>query len=128
LSATTRAATLAADGYELADIVSPRAAKAVQEVIAAMSAGSKFTVPTIVALASVLLIVSTAVWQFGSPAQAASLFHFYRSDNVHGLRTTPASGSLLPAMGSASVGDACCGSACAAAAQPATSAAGGAGP
>src|SRR5947207_1788949 len=38
LSATTRAATLAVEGYDLADIVSPRAAKAVEEIAASMSA------------------------------------------------------------------------------------------
>jgi RNA polymerase sigma factor (sigma-70 family) len=111
LSATTRAATLAADGCDLTDIVSPRAAKAVQEVIAGMSATSKFTIPTIVALASVLLIVSTVVWQLGAPAHAASLFHFGRSSNVHGLMTTPAGGSVLPAAGQATCGDGC-GSSC----------------
>src|SRR5262245_1610407 len=42
LSATTRAATLAVDGCELTDVVSPRAAKAVQEIVAGMSASSKF--------------------------------------------------------------------------------------
>jgi RNA polymerase sigma factor (sigma-70 family) len=113
LSATTRAATLAADGCELADIVSPRAAKAVQEIVAGMSAANKFTIPTIVALASVLLIVSTVVWQLGAPAHAASLFHFNRAANVHGLTTTPTSGSLLPAMGNMSAGDGCGSSCCA---------------
>ena len=113
LLATTRAATLAADGCELADIVSPRAAKAVQEVIAGMSAASKFTVPTIVALASVLLIVSTVVWQLGAPAHAASLFSFGRGSNVHGLATTPASGSMLPSTGQSTAGDGC-GSSCSA--------------
>jgi len=131
LSATTRAATLAADGCELTDIVSPRAAKAVQEIVSGMSATSKFTIPTIVALASVLLIVSTVVWQLGAPAHAANLFHFSRGGNVHGLTTTPASGSLLPVMGQASCGDGC-GSSCSAtvpsssAVQPAASAACGA--
>jgi RNA polymerase sigma factor (sigma-70 family) len=125
LLATTRAATLAADGCELADIVSPRAAKAVQEIVAGMSAANKFTIPTIVALASVLLIVSTVVWQLGAPAHAASLFHFNRGSNVHGLTTTPTSTSLLPAMGNMSAGDGC-GSSCSATAQPSASAACGA--
>jgi len=131
LSATTRAATLAADGCELTDIVSPRAAKAVQDVIAGMSASSKFTIPTIVALASVLLIVSTVVWQLGAPAHAANLFRFSRGANVHGLTTTPTGASLLNAMGNMSAGDGCC-SSCSAAApssavvQPSASAACGA--
>jgi RNA polymerase sigma factor (sigma-70 family) len=112
LAATTRAATLAVQGVELDEIVSPKAAKVVHEIVAGMSAASKFTVPTIVALASLLLIVTAAAWQlFGPPAHAASLFSFHRSSNVHALTTTPVGGPVItvsaPAVGSAPVGSSC---------------------
>ncbi|HMC11316.1 MAG TPA: sigma-70 family RNA polymerase sigma factor [Pirellulaceae bacterium] len=121
LAATTRAATLAAQGVDLSELVSPRTAKVVHDVVAGMSAASKFAIPTIVALVSLLLVITTLVWQFGSPAHAASLLHFRRADNVHGLTTTP----LLPAMGQVSVGDGA-GSSCSVAAQPPAAAASGA--
>src|SRR4051812_32658407 len=89
LAATTRAAALAAEGVELEELISPRAAKAVRDMVASMSAASKFAIPTIALLASLLLAITTAAWQFGSPAQAANLFHFGRATNVHGLATTP---------------------------------------
>src|SRR5262245_39659113 len=60
LSATTRAATLAAQGVELNEIVSPTAAKLVEDMVAGMSAVSKFTIPTIAVVASLLLVVTTA--------------------------------------------------------------------
>jgi len=119
LSATVRAATLAADGCDLTDIVSPRAAKAVEEVVASMSAAGKFAVPTILAIASILLALSVAVWEFGSPAQAALLFNFGRGSNVHALTTTPTSGSALQTIAAPAEG--CCS---AAAAQPAAGACG----
>jgi RNA polymerase sigma factor (sigma-70 family) len=119
LSATTRAATLAAQGVELNEIVSPTAAKLVEDVVAGMSAVSKFTVPTIAVVASVLLVVTTAVWQFGSPVHAASLFHFGRNAAVHGLATTPASGAVSTApITAAEAGSV---SSCGAAAQPVAS-------
>jgi RNA polymerase sigma factor (sigma-70 family) len=117
LSATTRAATLAVDGYELADIVSPRAAKLVDEIAASMSAASKFAVPGILALASLLLMFSVAVWEFGSPVQAANLFHFGRVNNEHGLMTTPTSGAALPVV--AAPGEGCCSASAATVTQPA---------
>jgi len=125
LAATTRAATLAADGVALEDIISPKAAKVVHDIVASMSAASKFAVPTIVALASLLLVVTTAVWQFGAPAQAASLFHFRRNSNVHGLATTPVGGAAV-AIPTAAVGEGGCGSTCSTAGQSTASAAGGA--
>ena len=125
LAATARAATLAAQGVELEELVSPRAAKVVRDVLSGMSAASKFTIPAIVALASLLLVVTTAVWQFGAPVHAASLFHFQRSDPVHGRIGPPAGGALASEAVHITVSDSC-GSSCSTAAQPAASAAGGA--
>jgi hypothetical protein len=115
LAATTRAATLASQGVELEEIVSPRAAKAVFDVVAGMSAANRFAVPTIAALASLLLVVTTAVWQLGGPAQAASLLRFHRGPGVHGLATTPVGGavtSLTLPTASLGVGDGSCSASC----------------
>ncbi len=115
LASTTRAATLAASGVSLDEIVSPATAKVVNDVVAGMSAASKFAVPSAVALASVLLVIATAVWQFGAPAHAAGLFGFRRGPNLHGLTTTPA-GS--PTISVSTMADGSCATSCSA---PATS-------
>jgi RNA polymerase sigma factor (sigma-70 family) len=114
LETTTRAALLAAEGIPLEDIVSPQAARLAQEVVQGMSAASRFSTPTIVVVASLLLIVTTAAWQLGAPAQAASLLHFRRSDSVHGrLSTTPtAAGATI--IGSPAGSSSACGAATAA--------------
>lgn len=117
LAATTRAATLAAEGVALEDIVSPRAAKVVHDVVTGMSAANKFAIPTIAVVASVLLVMMTAIWQFGSPVHAANLFHFNRSAPVHALTTTPAGGSVT-SLSAAGASDASCGSACGATPTP----------
>jgi RNA polymerase sigma factor (sigma-70 family) len=114
LSATTRAATLAVDGCDLADLVSPRAAKAVEEVVAGMSAAGKFAVPTILAIASIVLALSVAIYEFSPPGQAAMLFGFGRGNNVHGLTTTPTSGTSLPVGAMTAGGEGCCSSTAAA--------------
>lgn len=125
LSATTRAATLVAQGAELEEVVSPAAAKAVHDVLSGMSAATKFAIPAIVALVA-LVSVTTAVWQFGSPLHAASMFHFRRPAAVHALTTTPTAGGITSTMVhvQASVGESC-ESSCGAAGQSAASAAGG---
>ena len=121
LAATTRAATLAAEGTSLDELVSPAAAKAVNDIVAGMSAASKFTIPTILAIASILLVISTAVWQFGGPLQAASLVRFQRGNSVHGLTTTPAASSALHMTSQSSLTEGE-GSCCSVAAQPTASA------
>jgi RNA polymerase sigma factor (sigma-70 family) len=127
LAATTRAATLAVQGVELDEIVSPATAKVVHEIVAGMSASSKFAIPTIVALATLLLIVTTAAWQFfGPPAHAASLFQFHRANNVHALTTTPVGGPVISVAPPAAGEAAACASSCGAPVQPAASAVGGA--
>ena len=115
LASTTRAATLAASGVSLDEIVSPATAKVVNDVIAGMSATSKFSIPTVVTLASILLIVTTGLWQLGTAAHASNLFNFRRGPNVHGLTTTPVS---TPAIGVSATADASCATSCGA---PATS-------
>jgi RNA polymerase sigma factor (sigma-70 family) len=115
LASTTRAATLAASGVSLDEIVSPATAKVVNDVITGMSAASKFSVPTVVTLASILLIVTTGLWQLGTVAHAANLFSFRRAPNVHGLTTTPVN---TPAIGLSATADGSCATSCGA---PATS-------
>jgi len=112
LAATTRAATLAAEGVALEDVVSPAAAKAVHEVVSSMSAASKFAIPTIAVVASLLLVLTSAVWQFGNPVvHAAGLFRFNRAAAVHGLTTTPAGGAVT-SLSAAGASDGGCASAC----------------
>lgn len=123
LLSTTRAATLAAEGCELEDIVSPTVAKTVLDVLSGMSVATKFAIPTIVIVASVLLVVTTVFWQFAPTASAASMFHFSRGSGVHGLTTTPTSGQTLALPGNVSVSDGACGVSCSTAATPCGSAA-----
>lgn len=109
LVATTRAATLAAEGCELEDIVSPTTAKVVTEMLAGMSAARKFAIPTAIIIASVLIILTASFFQVSPSAHAASLLNFSRSLNVHGLTTTPTSGQTLVLPGaSAAEGSSCC--------------------
>jgi hypothetical protein len=120
LAATSRAATLIAEGVDLEEVVAPATAKLVREVVAGMSAAGKFSVPTLLILASVLLVITMAVWQFGSPVRAANLFDFRRASGVHGLATTPAGGSVI-SLNASPGGDGNCASACGAVTvQPAT--------
>ena len=88
LQTTTRAASLMAQGTKIGEVVSPSTAQLVDDVFASMSASSKFVVPAFAALLAVLLLVSVAVWQFGTPAYAASLFQFSRRSSPHALTTT----------------------------------------
>jgi hypothetical protein len=87
LITTTRAAALVADGVDVAEVVSPRAANLVGDVLAGMSATSKFAIPTAVALALLLMLMTAAVWQMGGPAHAASRLQRQRVPTVHGLQT-----------------------------------------
>src|SRR6185369_3575876 len=72
LVTTTRAATLAAEGAELEEVASPMAAKIALEMLAGMSAASKFAIPTAIIVASVILIISSAIWVLPPAAHAAS--------------------------------------------------------
>jgi hypothetical protein len=113
LASTTRAATLAVSGVSLDEIVSPTTAKVVNDVLAGMSATSKFSIPTVVTLASILLIVTTGLWQLGTAANAANMFSFRRGPNVHGLTTTPVG---TPAIGVSATGEGGCATSCGSAA------------
>jgi hypothetical protein len=118
LVATTRAATLAAEGAELEDIVSPTAARVVQEIVASMSAARRFAVPTAIIVASVLFIISVVMWQTEPSTRASGgLFHFSRAPGVHGLMTMPTSASTVAIPGVTPSSD----SSCAASAVPVSS-------
>jgi hypothetical protein len=80
-----------------------------------MSVTNKFAIPTIVVLATLLLIVTTAIWQFGAPVHAAGLFQSQSDSAVHGLKATPLTAPLTSL--SLSAGDACA-STCSTAALP----------
>jgi RNA polymerase sigma factor (sigma-70 family) len=126
LAATTRAAVLASQGVELDEVVSPATAKLVQDVLAGMSATGKFTIPTIAVVASLLIVITTAIWQFGAPVQAANLFNFGRTATVHGLTVTPAGGPALSMPALAAPAEGASVSSCGAAVPPVASAASGA--
>jgi RNA polymerase sigma factor (sigma-70 family) len=114
LASTARAATLAAQGAPLGDVVSPATARLVDEVLAGMSAARRFAIPTIMVIASLLLVVSSAVWQFGAPAQAASLLHFRGiTGQPHALSGSAplASPAILAEQPAAAAGSAACGGA-----------------
>jgi len=113
LVTTTRAATLAAEGAELEEVASPTVAKVALEMLASMSAARKFAVPTAIIVASVVMILTSAVWVLPPAAHAASsIFHFARGANVHGLTATPGSGQTLMLPGATSADGGACGSAC----------------
>jgi RNA polymerase sigma factor (sigma-70 family) len=108
LAATTRACTLVAEGVELSDVVSPATARLVQDVIATMSATTKFAIPTLAVLAALLLVITGTVWQYGAPAHAASLLPFRRQAVMHGLMTTPTSSAAVGLQSPAAGESACC--------------------
>ncbi len=113
LASTTRAAALIAEGADLHDIVSPTVAKTTQDILASMSAASKFAIPTVVIVASVLLILTTGVWQLAPAAAhaASNMFHFSRGSGVHGLMRPGSAGKVTDVAGSTSVSDGACGAA-----------------
>jgi RNA polymerase sigma factor (sigma-70 family) len=113
LATTTRAATLVAEGADLQDVVSPTVAKTTQEILASMSAASKFAVPTVVIVASVLLILTTGVWQLAPAAAhaASNMFHFSRGGGVHGSMRPGSAGQATDVAGTASTSDGACGAA-----------------
>lgn len=103
LLATTRAATLVADGIDPAEVVSPSAAKLLTEVLLGMSPATRFALPSVLALAALMLLTASAVWQFGSPVQAAGLFKANRG-NVHALQGTGVAATGLAVPGGAATG------------------------
>jgi RNA polymerase sigma factor (sigma-70 family) len=84
-SATVQAGHLVVSGVKLQEVVSPRAAKVVGEILTDLSAASRTTSASLLAAASILLVLTTAIWQFGSPAYAASLLGFGGKGWAHGL-------------------------------------------
>jgi len=119
LVATTRAATLAAEGAELEEVTSPAVAKVALEMLTGMSAARRFAIPTAIIIASVLAILTVSLLDVSPSAYAASLFNFSRNANVHGLTTTPASGQTLALPGAVTSAE---GTSCSAAALPGSSA------
>jgi len=113
VESTVYAGSLMSQGVELEEVVSPATANLVNEVLIGMSATSKFTIPTVLAVASLVLMLAVAVWQFGDPAQAAGLFR-NRGSAVHGQVNPAASNgaavsnaaaeSLPPGMTAAACG------------------------
>ena len=74
LAATVKAGTQVAQGARLADVVSPFAAKVVEEVALSLSSGYKLAASLAVAAASFFIAASVIVWHVAAPADA-SLFH-----------------------------------------------------
>ena len=72
-AATAQAGQLALAGTRLSDVVSPTAAKVVVEILADMSLAARTTGAALLAAASILLVLTTALWQFGGVAMGADL-------------------------------------------------------
>ncbi len=106
--ATTQAGQLALAGTRLSDLVSPTAAKVVVEILADMSLAARTTGAALLAAASILLVLTTALWQFGGVALGADLLK--SSGNwFHGLMDSRASvpTSLVRTTSAAPVATAC---------------------
>jgi RNA polymerase sigma factor (sigma-70 family) len=73
MASTVEAGTLVAQGARLADVVSPFAAKIVEEVALGLAGGYKLAVSLAVAAASFCLASSVVVWQVAGPADASFL-------------------------------------------------------
>jgi hypothetical protein len=74
LAATVKAGTQVAEGARLADVVSPFAAKVVEEVALSLSSGYKLAASLAVAAASFIVASAVVVWQVTAPADI-SVFH-----------------------------------------------------
>jgi RNA polymerase sigma factor (sigma-70 family) len=73
LASTVKAGALVAEGARLSDVVSPFAAKIVEEVSLSLSGGYKLIASLVVAAASFFIASSVVVWHVAAPADA-SLF------------------------------------------------------
>lgn len=75
-SATVQAAHLVLNGARLEDVISYRAAKVVVEILTAMSTASRTATAALLAAASILLVLTTAIWQFSRDALGANILDF----------------------------------------------------
>jgi RNA polymerase sigma factor (sigma-70 family) len=71
LAATVKAGALVAEGARLSDVVSPFAAKIVEEVSLSLSGSYKLIASLAVAAASFFIASSVVVWQVAAPADAS---------------------------------------------------------
>src|SRR5262245_18314572 len=86
--ATVQAGSLVLHGARLQDVLSYRAAKIVAEILTAMSATSRTVSAALLAAASILLVLSTAMWQFGGEVFGANLLDFSHGDWFNGKTGT----------------------------------------
>lgn len=75
-ASTVQAGHLVLNGARLEDVISYRAAKVVAEILTAMSATSRTITAALLAAASILLVLTTALWQFSHEALGANLLDF----------------------------------------------------
>lgn len=117
VESTVYAGTLVASGVELEEVVPSATAKLVNEVVIGMSGTSKFAIPTVLAVASLVLVLAVAIWQFGTPAYGSGFFHANRAGSVHALTSPGASaGSTVDAAAGSAAGSSCGTAACGSAA------------
>jgi len=86
--ATVQAGNLVLHGARLQDVVSYRAAKIVTDILNAMSATSRTISAALLAAASILLVLTTAIWQFGGEVFGANLLDFRNNDWFNGKTGT----------------------------------------
>ena len=97
---TVQAGSLVLHGARIQDVLSYRAAKVVAEILFAMSATSRTVSAALLAAASILLVLTTAIWQFGGEVFGANLIDFHNGDWFHGkTRTITLSTPLVDSHG-----------------------------
>jgi len=99
-AATVQAGHLVIRGARVQDVLSYRAAKVVAEILTTMSTTSRTISAALLAAASILLVLTTAIWQFGGVAFGANLFDFSSDDWFNGKTgTISLSSPLVDAQG-----------------------------
>lgn len=107
MSATVQAGHLVAGGVKLEQVVSPRAAKVVGDVLATTTSAARTTSASLLAAASLLLVLTTVIWQFGAPANAATLLG--NPNWLHGLMGSAAPCEVTPVSPAAATAGAAAG-------------------
>jgi RNA polymerase sigma factor (sigma-70 family) len=105
LASTVHAATLVSQGVEVEEVVSPATAKLVNDVLIATSAASKFTIPGIVLVATLLISGAAIIWEVGPPAYGATVSLFHRSSSPHALTGSASNNGTASVQGAGT----CCG-------------------
>jgi RNA polymerase sigma factor (sigma-70 family) len=112
LGTTIDAACLVAQGVQVGDVASPACAQVVDEIVVSMAVTSRFTISAVLAVTALVVLLSVAVWQFESPAQAASRLNFFRGLAPHALSSDAAQGGATMTVPTGTPAAGACGSPC----------------